>query len=381
MESLEPGWATAAGTMRYAQRFMAGSGEGRAARGHFRERQGVWMSSLGIGTYLGEADEATDADYRKAIVEAVESGSNVIDTAINYRLQRSERSVGAALEELWGKGYRREELVVCTKAGFLTPDGEMPADASEYFYRTYVLPGILKAEDVAAGCHAMSPEYLADQLARSRRNMGLDCVDVFYLHNPETQLGEIDRGKFMERVAAAFGWMESAVREGWIRYYGMATWTGFRQAEGAQDYLPLEGIAKVAQEAGGEGHHFRFVQLPFNLAMPEALLLKNQRSAGKPASMTQAAGALGITLVGSASLLQGQLSRKLPAAVVAALGLATDPLRALQFARSAPGMATALVGMRSAEHARSNLELAGIPPATRDEILRVFARNAGAKQA
>ena len=82
--------ATAAGTHRYADSFR-----GRAADGHFRAVQGLVLSSLGIGTYLGQPDERTDAAYTEAIVAAVQSGINVIDAAINYRFQRSERSIGA----------------------------------------------------------------------------------------------------------------------------------------------------------------------------------------------------------------------------------------------------------------------------------------------
>ncbi len=88
-------FATSDGTKKYAARFIS-----RAAPGHFREAQGLWLSSIGIGTYLGEPDARTDQAYTDAIVAAVESGANVIDSAINYRFQRSERSVGAALTEL-----------------------------------------------------------------------------------------------------------------------------------------------------------------------------------------------------------------------------------------------------------------------------------------
>ena len=184
-------FATPDGTKKYAARFA-----GRAADGHFREQQGLWLSSLGIGTYLGEPDERTDQAYTDAIVAAVESGVNVIDSAINYRFQRSERSVGAALAELARRGYAREELVICTKGGFLTPDGDMPADAGEYFNREYVETGILREGDVAAGCHSMAPKFIADQLERSRRNLGVETIDVYYLHNPETQLGEVPREMF-----------------------------------------------------------------------------------------------------------------------------------------------------------------------------------------
>ncbi len=184
-------FATSDGTRKYAARFA-----GRAAAGHFREQQGLWLSSLGIGTYLGEADERTDRAYTDAVAAAVEAGANVIDSAINYRFQRSERSIGAALAELLRRGFSREELLLCTKGGFLTPDGDMPADASEYFNREYVETGILQEGDVAAGCHSMAPRFLADQLERSRRNLGVETIDVYYLHNPETQLEEVPREMF-----------------------------------------------------------------------------------------------------------------------------------------------------------------------------------------
>src|ERR1700722_13254811 len=190
------GSATAQGTLRYAARF-----QGRSAPGHFREIPGGQvLSSIGIGTYLGEPDPRTDNGYAQAVVAAVEGGINVIDSAINYRFQRSERSIGAALGELSPRGFGRDEIVICTKGGFLTPDGEMPADAASYFQQEYLRPGILRAEDVAAGCHAMSPSFLANQLDRSRANLNLDCVDIYYLHNPETQLGAVPREEFMRRL-------------------------------------------------------------------------------------------------------------------------------------------------------------------------------------
>src|SRR3989304_5576032 len=118
------GFATPEGTARYRERFA-----GRAAEGHFRERKGLWLSSVGIGTYLGEHDEATDERYARAGARALELGANVVDTAINYRFQRSERAVGAALHALLQQGkLARDEVVVASKAGFLTFDADPPPD-------------------------------------------------------------------------------------------------------------------------------------------------------------------------------------------------------------------------------------------------------------
>lgn len=362
------GRATPEGTRRYAQRFA-----GRAAPGHFREvAAGLLVSSLGIGTYLGEPDVATDRRYSDSIVAAVEGGFNLIDSAINYRFQRSERSVGAALGRLISRGFRREEVIVCTKAGFLTPDGEMPADPNEYFAQEYLSRGLLRADEIAQGCHCIAPAYLADQLERSRRNLRVECVDVFYLHNPETQLPEVQRQEFRRHIRDAFAFLESAAAEGKIGAYGMATWNAFREDPKSPGYLSLEEMVSMAREVAGQEHRFRFVQLPFNLAMPEALTRPNQSVGGKTVAMVQAARLLGIALISSAALLQAQLTTNLPPYVGDTLQLNSDSALALQFARSAPGIKAALVGMSNVDHVKENLSLVGIEPASRDQFLRLF---------
>jgi aryl-alcohol dehydrogenase-like predicted oxidoreductase len=365
--------ATLEGTKRYAERWR-----GRAANEHFREAGGLIVSSIGIGTYLGQPTPATDDAYTEAVVAAAQSGVNFIDTAINYRFQRSERSIGAALKQLAGKGISRQELVLCTKGGYLTPSGAMPSDPNDYFFREYIQPGIFSAKDIAGGCHCMSPRFLENQLGRSLENLGVDCVDVYYLHNPETQLGEVPKPEFIKRVREAFAFLESAVSDKKIQSYGMATWNGFRQDARARDSMQLAEFVAIAKEIAGDRHRFRFVQLPFNLGMTEALTLGNQAIAGKQITVMEAASELGITLVASASLLQGQVARNLPAFVAEAFGLDNDAERALQFARSAPGITTALVGMSRAEHVRANTKLVSIPPATIDQFSNLFSRGESA---
>jgi aryl-alcohol dehydrogenase-like predicted oxidoreductase len=361
--------ATLEGTTKYAEKFR-----GHAAEGHYREVQGLVLSSLGVGTYLGQPNESTDAGYAAALVAAVESGINVIDTAINYRLQRSERSVGTALKVLAHKGFTRDEIVVCTKGGYLTPDGTMPDDPNRYFFEEYIQKGVFTAKDIAAGCHCMTPAYLQNQLARSLKNLGLDCIDVYYLHNPETQLVELARPDFLKRVREAFVFLESTAARGHIQFYAMATWNGFRQAKSARDAMQLSELVAIAKQIAGDKHRFRFVQLPFNLAMTEALTLGNQDVAGNEKTIMEAASELGITLVGSASLLQGQVAQNLPAFVAEAFGLDSDAERALQFARSAPGITTALVGMSRTAHVEANAKLVTAPPAGLEEFSKLFSR-------
>jgi aryl-alcohol dehydrogenase-like predicted oxidoreductase len=369
-----PGFVTPEGTARYRERFP----QFREAE-HFRRPEHVpgagelWLSSIGLGTYLGEPDDAADAAYIEAIGAALRSGINVLDTAINYRHQRSERNIGAALGAAVASGdVRRDEVFVCTKAGYLSFDGDLPADRRGYFAREYIETGVLDPKELAGGMHCMSPAYLENQIDRSRRNLGLDTIDLFYLHNPESQLADVSPEVFRERLKRAFAQLESSVKAGKLRYYGMATWNAFRVPVGTQDYISLSESVELAREVGGEGHHFRFIQLPFNLAMLEAYALANQTLYKKNVSVLTAASQLGIAVMGSATLYQGRLTRGLPGFIQQTLGMKSDGENAIQFARSAPGLTTSLIGMGNKDHVAASLKPALLQPARAEEWGRLF---------
>jgi aryl-alcohol dehydrogenase-like predicted oxidoreductase len=363
-----PAHATEKGTRNYAARFP------RLASGHFRNALSLSLSSLGIGTYLGEADAETDTAYAESLRRALAKGCNVIDTAINYRFQRSERSVGAALNELFSSGtVSREQVFVATKGGYIPFDGGPPRDPSRWFYDAFVKTGIASERDLVAGCHCMTPAYLRNQLDTSLRNLQLQTVDLYYVHNPETQLAEVTRDEFAARLRAAFASLEEAVGEGKIRCYGLATWNGFRQSPQSRDYLSLADAVAVAEQVAGRSHHFRAIQLPHNLAMPEAFARSNQQLDGEALSTLAAARRLGVTAVASASVLQGQLSRRLPEELGAVIdGFESDAQRAIQFVRSTPGVATALVGMKTLAHVEENLAIASQPPLSEERFMSLF---------
>lgn len=364
----QPGWATSEGTDNYRKRF-----DRKIPSDHFRPHQGLWLSSIGIGTYLGDHDDATDHLYRQAVVRAVELGSDVIDSAINYRFQRSERSIGAALKELATKGIGRDQLVIATKGGFLPFDGSPSGDVRDYFTETFVKPGIANFSDVVGGCHCMTPSYLLNQLECSRKNLDVECIDIYYVHNPETQLSAVSREEFNERLLKAFEVLEEAVSAGKIRMYGTATWNGYRNDPEAKDYLSLAEVVGIARKAGGEKHHFKVIQLPLNLAMPEALTKRNQQVEGQMLSILEAAQRLDITVMCSASIFQGQLSRNLPPLIGEVFGgLETDAQRSLQFVRSTPGAAVALVGMKQISHVEENLKVAELPPVPWEQYAKLF---------
>lgn len=363
--------ASLEGTNRYRNRF-----KDTAADNHFREEQNLVLSSLGIGTYLGNPDAETDASYTDAVVRTVGLGANVIDTAANYRFQRSERSVGAALTLLTGdEGFAREEILICTKGGYLPFDDAPPRDVRRYVEETFVKPGIARFEDFVGGSHCMTPSYLQHQLDQSLRNMNLECVDVYYVHNPESQRDHLSEAEFYARLKLAFESLEKSRAQGKLKSYGVATWNGFRVDPAGRGYHSLARMVTIAREVGGKAHGFRFIQLPFNLAMPEAMTLKNQTVNGDQFSTLEAAAALDVTVVASASILQGRVAHALPAELREPLGsLATDAQMAIQFVRSAPGITTALVGMSSPEHVEENLQLAHLEPLQTAQFMQLFSQ-------
>lgn len=298
------------------------------------------ISPIGIGTYLGDADDETDGNYTDAIVRAVQLGCNVIDTAANYRFQRSERSIGRALKTLASEhGVAREELFICTKGGYLPFDGSPPRSLREYVNETFVKPGIASFDDIVGGAHCMTPAYLQNQLDQSLRNMGIERVDVYYVHNPESQLGHVSEAEFYSRLKLAFERLEQNRREGKLAHYGVATWNGFRVPAHAREHHSLVRMMDAAREAGGEAHGFRFIQLPFNLAMQEANTVENETIDDERMTVIDAAQRFGVTVVASATLLQGQI----------------EPRAAIQFIRSTPGITTALIGMSRVKHVEENL--------------------------
>ena len=317
------GSATPAGTVAY----RAALG-GVARNGHFREWRGLALSSVGIGTYLGRDDDVTDALYEAAIERALLSGINVIDSAVNYRRQRSERAVGRALATAVGAGQvAREGVVVATKGGFLPFEGAPLWDCSR---------PVTSSAAPTASRHGIS--RTRSSAAGSTWDWKPSTSTISTI--PRRSSGEVSRPVFMRRLRAAFEFLEGAARDGRIGVYGTSTWSGYRQPPSARDFLSLPDVVALAEEVGGPEHHFRVVQLPYNLAMTEAFTLPNQLDNREPVATLEAARKLGLYAMTSASIYQGQLVRNLPPVLSEVLpGLDTDAQRALQFVRSTPGWA------------------------------------------
>lgn len=331
--------------------------------------EGLEVSSIGIGTHLGPCDAASDARLLAVLQRGRELGINFIDTAPNYRGGRSERVIGEFLRELSSEEARG--WVIATKAGFLPYDPERAAGLTSdaYFTQTYLETGVLKHEWICGDWQCYHPNYLEWQTKRSLAALGRGQIDVLFFHNPEAALLTATRAEFEAIMRQAFRWGGTMVRDGYIRYLGVASWGGFLGLSEIES-IDLSVLACWAGEEGA-GEAFRFIEVPISAAMPQAFQKKSQRlDGGEPASLIRCATTFGLHVIASAPLLHGNLLKvPCPPELQNALGLHDHAQVYLEFARSAPGVAAALFGTLSVAHLENAAQLLQRPPA-RDRLLR-----------
>lgn len=321
-------------------------------RGFYRAICGLGVSCLGVGTYRGSCSDASDAEYHDAIVLAVLKGCNVIDTAINYRQQRSECTVGRALQSLMKRfGVPREAVVVATKGGFI-PLNKEKGISIETEVGSIVQSGLASSDEIVDGIHCIAPKYIQHAIDISLKNLQLPCIDFYYLHNPEFQLSQMSHDRFSEQIRADFAVLERNVAQGKIRFYGIASWLGFRLPPDHQQYLSLQHLLNLACDVAGDKHHFRIIQVPLSLTMPDVAVVSNQKVFDSPETLLEAANALEIDVVCSAALGGGPDNAQ------------NDEYtgnyirKSLTFICNVPGITVGLIGMGKKKHVQHNLQIA-----------------------
>jgi aryl-alcohol dehydrogenase-like predicted oxidoreductase len=139
---------------------------------------------VGVGTYNMDLDNQTDLAMYNSIIDSVMSGGvNVIDTCASFRHTKSERVVNAAIMYLLReKGYKREQLLLGTKAGYIADDADHGTKGME-LVKEIIKEGLMGDEDVLNDSHCIHPVYLELSLEKSLVNLGLSTIDIFYLNN------------------------------------------------------------------------------------------------------------------------------------------------------------------------------------------------------
>ena len=360
------GYATPEGTKKFAER------QNQNSHKNYKNVHNLTLSNVGIGTYLGNPDVETDKLVEDAIKKSILGGINVIDSAINYRAQKAERSVGNAIAQLIDNNdISREEIFVSTKNGYVTNDGDIKEDLMQYVMREYGKTGIVKEGDISPGYHCMTIPYLNDQLERSLKNLGMDCIDLMYLHNSVEGQTHLPREQFLKNLKDVFDLYEKKRKEGKIRFYGMATWECFRTTPENPLFLQLAEVMDLAVQVGGKEHGFRFIQLPYNLMLDQAYMTKNHNVGGKTVSVLEAAQEFNLGVFTSVPIMQGKL---LATNAIPEFGNFSASVRLLQFVRSTPGITAPLIGHKLESHVKENMNVMKIPPLSELEFNNLVKR-------
>ncbi len=278
------GKATAGGTAQFAVRVVNNPAfPATAARGYtMLGGTNLTTSRLGFGGYRIESE---DPEHRDALVKALRSGWNLIDTSTNYTDGSSERLVGSVLSSLIKKGeLKREEVIVVSKIGYVQGANLKRAEAREGAGRPF--PEMVKYGEGV--WHCIHPEFLAEQLALSLDRLGLETLDVCLLHNPEYFLSDAKqrrerdieqlRNRFYARIETAFGYLEGQVTAGRLLYYGVSSNTAVLphdDPEATSLGRMLDAAETAARAQGLASHHFRVLQVPMNLYESGAALVPN----------------------------------------------------------------------------------------------------------
>lgn len=362
--------ATPEDTLEFAKRFSN-------YKDFYIRSNGLILSKLGLGTFNKEPykEENYVFHYIEGVKEAVRSGINVIDTASNYRYGMSEKEIGEALKELFDAGEaKREELVICSKGGFIQLDYPFPENPYTWIHDNILNTDLATKDEIELDQHCMSSDFIEYSLRRSLDNLGIKSLDIYYLHNPEMQILKYGKKEFYNQVEKIFTRLEKLADEGLFKYYGVAVWNGFISK--TDELLSLEKLVKIAEKVGGKDHRFKYIQTPFNMAKTDIYTTETQVVNGEECTLLQAAFRLNIDVVSSSSLLQMNLFKKSfsPESGVIlddSMTLTSDIQLALQFVRSTPGLITSLFGSKVPVHIKENCAISEVKsvPRTKYDLL------------
>lgn len=146
------------------------------------------MGKIALGTHLGDFSKEDSEKYVQAISYSLTNGINTIDGAINYRGMSSEKDIGFAIRKLLSENkIKREDIFVTSKAGLLFGDIQEKMNPMKY------LTEVLEPEGVSIDdfteyeglYQTLNPLFYEIALKQSIKNLGLETIDVHYIHIPE----------------------------------------------------------------------------------------------------------------------------------------------------------------------------------------------------
>ena len=285
---------------------------------------GLTLSRIGLGTMTWgrDTDEHEAADQARAFIEA---GGNFIDTAAVYGAGDSEKVIGGLIGSL----FKRDEMVIATKAGITFIDGLRTVDTSR--------------------------NALLNELDASLKRLGTDYIDLWQVHTWDTQTP-------LEDTLSA---LDTAYQSGKVRYVGISNYSGWQTSRAItrQESIATKApIATTQNEYSLLNRDIEHEVLPCALELNVGLLAWSPLGRGvltgkyRNGIPSDSRGASPHFAGFVESYLDERSKRIVEAVQVAADGLGYSPLEvALAWVRDAQGVTSAIVGARTGAQLRGIL--------------------------
>jgi aryl-alcohol dehydrogenase-like predicted oxidoreductase len=176
-------------------------------------KQGLQVGAIGYGAmglegWYGAIDEAAAVETLR---HTLDIGVNFIDTADAYGNGHNEKLVGRAIKD------RRQDCIVATKFGIVFEPGIQGTEWPTNFGFSLYING--------------RPDYVRRCLDNSLRRLGIETIDLWYLHWP-------DRAMPIEETVGA---MAEGVKAGKVRYLGLSNVTA-DEARRASRVHPITAV-------------------------------------------------------------------------------------------------------------------------------------------
>ena len=270
-------------------------------QGVFHERRrplyagGPHVSLVGFGSYrIGFSPGLGFPACKDALDLALRRGVNIVDTSTNYGNGQSELLIGQTLASLVASSaLTREQVVLVSKAGYAQGNTLELLQQREREGRPFA-PVFKFGSDL---WYSLDPDFILDQLERSRTRLGVECLDVFLIHNPEYMLkafehntvpAEQARTEFYAQLKRCFAALEDAVGRGWLRAYGVSSNTlGATSDDPAA--VSLQRLVDTAKSVS-ENHSFKVVQCPLNWVEVNPIAVESADDQDNTLSLAQKLG-------------------------------------------------------------------------------------------
>ncbi len=266
------------------------------------------MGRVALGTHLGDFSIEDSEKYIQAIKYATKNGIYTIDGAINYRGMCSEKDEGVAIKQLTQENkLTREDFFITSKAGLLFGDVRGKMNPQKYLSQIIEPNGITRDDftEYEGLLQTLNPCFYEIALSKSLDNLGLETLDVHYIHIPEISRLGFSEEEFYEKLEKLFIWYEEKVNEGKIRFYGLAF--EFMVEEPYEDkwHVEIEKIKKIAENVSSGECHLRYILFEYNMLCSSANKVKNQIVNGESMTLIDACRKLGLETVGSMPFAMG----------------------------------------------------------------------------